>query len=260
MFLHFSFPEEVPSSTRHIATQSKVCRNLRYSLEQLKLSSDKETYTKIVDSVVVGPEHVKAADLEHILGINSDMFTKSKKKRNDLIEGGSKPSWTKNDENLIGHRGTDAPRTRTGRVHSLPTSSRNLSDHIYGKRKAPMEYRSTKRNPSTVSSDLHHQFELFSKFGGSGADGTQITLSQTDKWLRQAKVIDSWNVTTTDTAIAFRKISRGSIWLEYVAWREFLEEFTCRTGLDMQEVVDRLENCGKPSLTESTRLTAKFGY
>ena len=37
-----------------------------------------------------------------------------------------------------------------------------------------------------------------------GSDGTQITLSQSDKWLRQAKVIDGWSVTTTDTAIAFR--------------------------------------------------------
>ena len=38
----------------------------------------------------------------------------------------------------------------------------------------------------------------------AGSDGTQITLSQSDKWLRQAKVIDGWNITTTDTAIAFR--------------------------------------------------------
>ena len=73
-----------------------------------------------------------------------------------------------------------------------------------------MEYRNTKRTNSMVSSDLYHQFELFSMFGGSGPHGSQITLA-----IRLAKVIDSWDVTTTDTAIAFKKISHGSIWLDY---------------------------------------------
>jgi hypothetical protein len=229
-------------------------------LEQLKLTSDKETYSKIVDSVVVGPANVKAADIERILGINVEFFNKSKKKRNDLIEGGSNPSWTQKDETSMISKVWNDPKPRTSRIQSLPTSSSNQLFHVYGKRKAQMEYRNTKRTPSMASSDLYHQFELFSKFGGSGSSGSQITLSQSDKWLRQAKVIDSWNVTTTDTAIAFRKISRGSIWLDYLAWREFLEEFTSRARLDFQDVVDRLEMCGIPSLTESTRLTANFSY
>lgn len=84
--------------------------------------------------------------------------------------------------------------------------------------------------------DLLFQFQLFSKFGESGSDGSQITLTQSDKWLRQAKVIDGWNVTTTDTAIAFRKISRGSIWLIFSQFREFLEELIGRKGLNLQEV------------------------
>ena len=44
--------------------------------------------------MVVGPANVKAADIERILGINVEFFNKSKKKRKDLIEEGSKPSWT----------------------------------------------------------------------------------------------------------------------------------------------------------------------
>ena len=66
--------------------------------------------------------------------------------------------------------------------------------------------------------------------------GDLITLSQSDKWLRQAKVIDGWNVTTTDTAIAFRKISRGSIRLSYASWRQFLRELSDRADLNMMEV------------------------
>ena len=49
-------------------------------------------------------------------------------------------------------------------------------------------------------------------------------------------MIDGWKVTTTDTAIAFRKISRGSTWLEYNPWREFLEELVIKKGLSMEEV------------------------
>jgi hypothetical protein len=36
-----------------------------------------------------------------------------------------------------------------------------------------------------------------------------MTLTQSDKWLRQAGVIDGWEVTTTDTAIFFRSHFRN---------------------------------------------------
>ena len=61
-------------------------------------------------------------------------------------------------------------------------------------------------------------------------------MTQSDKWLKQAKVIDGWNVTTTDTAIAFRKISRGSIRLTYTSWRQFVQEISDRADLSMMEV------------------------
>ena len=63
---------------------------------------------------------------------------------------------------------SEVPKARTSRIQSLPTMSSYQFTHIYGKHKAQMEY----------SSDLYHQFELFSKFGGSGSHGSQITLSQ----------------------------------------------------------------------------------
>ena len=77
---------------------------------------------------------------------------------------------------------------------------------------------------------------MFSKFGESGSDGSQITLTQSDKWLRQAKVIDGWNVTTTDTAIAFREISRGSLELSFNSWKQFLQELAIRRSLCLQKV------------------------
>ena len=73
------------------------------------------------------------------------------------------------------------------------------------------------------------------------AQGDLITLSQSDKWLRQAKVIDGWNVTTTDTAIAFRKISRGSTRLSYPGWLVFLRELAETKKLPLPQVWARLE-------------------
>ena len=55
---------------------------------------------------------------------------------------------------------------------------------------------------------LKEQFEAFAKFGDKSADGKTIKLSQSDKWFKQAHVIDGKKVTTTDTGIAFRKISK----------------------------------------------------
>lgn len=48
-------------------------------------------------------------------------------------------------------------------------------------------------------------FKAFSKFGDPKSDGKLITLSQSDKWMKQAKVIDGKKITTTDTGIYFKK-------------------------------------------------------
>jgi hypothetical protein len=126
-------------------------------------------------------------------------------RRRELIERGLRPSW---GEESCG-------------------AATELSSAEEGKSSRPISWKFP---------NLHQQFQLFSKFGESGSDGRQITLTQSDKWLRQAKVIEGWNVTTTDTAIAFRKISRGAIWLDYNQWREFLQELAGRKGIDMQTV------------------------
>lgn len=58
---------------------------------------------------------------------------------------------------------------------------------------------------------LEQQFENFSKFGDTKSDGTTITLTQADKWMKQAKVIDGKKITTTDTGIAFNKFKYYSL-------------------------------------------------
>jgi hypothetical protein len=174
-------------------SQSKICQNLRYSLEQLKLGSDVAMYSKIVDSVVLGPALLNMDDVENTLGIEREAFDESNIKRQCI-----QPTWTQMGDTLIFPTPNDGPKPGSNITISLPT--------IDGKCKVPMK----EMNTLMHLADLHDQFGLFSKFGSSRSDGAEITLSQSDKWLRQATVIDGWNVTTTDTAIAFRKISRGA--------------------------------------------------
>lgn len=53
---------------------------------------------------------------------------------------------------------------------------------------------------------LRDNFAAFARFGNKEEDGKHITLSNTDKWMKQAKVIDGKKITTTDTSICFKKL------------------------------------------------------
>ena len=56
---------------------------------------------------------------------------------------------------------------------------------------------------------LRKQFECFAIFGTDRhKDGSHITLTQIDRWLRQAQILDGIHITTTDTAILFRRVSQ----------------------------------------------------
>lgn len=72
-----------------------------------------------------------------------------------------------------------------------------------------IEDNSTSSTPSspggTQPSSFLTSFKAFSKFGDPKSDGKLITLSQSDKWMKQAKVIDGKKITTTDTGIYFKK-------------------------------------------------------
>ncbi len=62
---------------------------------------------------------------------------------------------------------------------------------------------------SRLLMSLRDLFVYYARFGDGGhSTGQHITLAQSDKWLKQAGVIDNWNITTTDTATNYRKISR----------------------------------------------------
>ena len=72
-------------------------------------------------------------------------------------------------------------------------------------------HRHSKKNkykPSQHKIGLHELFSIYARWGDPYSTGYHMTLSQVEKWLGQADILDNWNVTTTDTALSFRKISR----------------------------------------------------
>ena len=201
-------------------SQRAICKNLSYSLDQLALSSDADAYMSIFERIVVGPCNLKDTELELCLGIQSDLLRRRKMKGGYL-----------KDRFGLAHSESKGIQGEWGEHIGGPV---NVAGYSYFKKsenkkqtETEIEKGKTKRNrektfiveKSTMADHLENcqniksQFELFSKFGDSGSSGRQITLSQSDRWLRQAKVIDGWNLTTIDTAIAIRKISKGSIWL-----------------------------------------------
>lgn len=100
--------------------------------------------------------------------------------------------------------------------------------------------------PSTAA-DFKESFKAFSKFGDTKSDGKQITLSQSDKWMKQAKVIDK-KITTTDTAIHFKKLK--SIKLGFADYNKFLEDLSTAKKIEISQIKEKLSTCGAPGVQQ----------
>lgn len=51
-------------------------------------------------------------------------------------------------------------------------------------------------------------FRLYAKFGDHSRSGESISLTCSDKWLRQAKIVDNRRISTTDTGIYFKQVAK----------------------------------------------------
>ncbi|CAL7938558.1 unnamed protein product [Xylocopa violacea] len=100
---------------------------------------------------------------------------------------------------------------------------------------------------ATQPGNFLSSFKAFSKFGDPKSDGKLITLSQSDKWMKQAKVIDGKKITTTDTGIYFKKHKSTKLGIEQ--YKAFLEELAKSKKLDLAEMKKKMANCGSPGFT-----------
>ena len=93
-------------------------------------------------------------------------------------------------------------------------------------------------------------FKAFSKFGDAKSDGKHITLSQSDKWMKQAKVIDGKKITTTDTGIYFKKLK--ALKVTFDDYNKFLEDLSKNKKIDVEEIKNKLAACGPPGFSSVT--------
>merc|ERR1712141_428808 len=101
---------------------------------------------------------------------------------------------------------------------------------------------------------LKSKFVSFSKFGDKAADGATIKLSQSDKWFKQAGVIAAKGLSTTDTGIAFKKVSKNAPKLSFQDWNRYLDEIANTKKLDVNSVKTKLVDCGEPGFTGETKV------
>ncbi|CAB3262285.1 unnamed protein product [Arctia plantaginis] len=101
-------------------------------------------------------------------------------------------------------------------------------------------------NKEDGSISFKEAFKAFSKFGDPKSDGKTITLSQSDKWMKQAKVIDGKKITTTDTAIHFKKLK--SLKLGSDDYQKFLDDLAKSKKVELSEILKKLTSCGQPGV------------
>lgn len=106
-----------------------------------------------------------------------------------------------------------------------------------------------KSAPASSAAAFKEQFKAFSKFGDPKSDGKHLTLSQSDKWMKQAKVIDK-KITTTDTGIHFKKLK--SMKLSIVDYNKFLEDLAKTKKVELDEIKSKMANCGAPGIHNAT--------
>ncbi|XP_025834993.1 TPPP family protein CG45057 isoform X2 [Agrilus planipennis] len=103
-------------------------------------------------------------------------------------------------------------------------------------------------NPETSGFTMESQFYNFARYGEETADGKTITLTKSDKWMKQAKILDGKNVTLTDTGFCFSKFKAYAI--KFDDYMIFLEDLAQYKQLDAEEIKNKLVLCGLPGASE----------
>lgn len=94
-------------------------------------------------------------------------------------------------------------------------------------------------------------FKEYGKFGSTQGDGKQITLTNLDKWLKDAGIIDGKKVSTTDTAILFNRFKTKTI--DFKQFIQFLETLSKENKLNSDIVKDKLLKSEAPSTSRATK-------
>ncbi|XP_052861512.1 tubulin polymerization-promoting protein homolog [Anopheles cruzii] len=106
---------------------------------------------------------------------------------------------------------------------------------------------SSQAKPATLAS----MFQLFAKYRPAlntfQGDGKRILLSQSDCWMQQASLIGSKYFTLTQTGLTFFEFRKSS--LDFAEYLQFLAMLcTEKANVELEEVKEKLTNCGPPGI------------
>lgn len=118
--------------------------------------------------------------------------------------------------------------------------------------KLSIEDTNGKSNGTTSTVEFKERFKAFSKFGDTKSDGKSITLSQSDKWMKQAKVIDK-KISTTDTGIHFKKLK--SLKVSLTDYNKFLDDLATTKKVDLAEIKSKMSACDLPGAREVSNVS-----
>lgn len=117
-----------------------------------------------------------------------------------------------------------------------PVESRVASAPTVSDQKSPPANQTT----ANASNGFEELFKVFAKFGDHKSVGDCMTLSNSDKWFKQAKVIDGKRVTTVDTGIYFKQIAKTKKSLTLQEYNQFLESIAKNKKIDLQEIKNKV--------------------
>jgi len=93
---------------------------------------------------------------------------------------------------------------------------------------------------------LKEKFSIYSKFGDKLSDGSFIRLGQSDRWFKQAGLLGPKGISTTDTSIAFKKVGKRSVKLNYATWNKFVDEIAASRKMNNLMIKKKLAECETP--------------
>jgi len=100
---------------------------------------------------------------------------------------------------------------------------------------------------------LRDKFQLFSMLGDRLSDGTTIKLSQSDKWFKEAGIMNRKGFSTTDTDIAFRKVSKKAQKVNFGDWVRYLDNLASAKNCNVNDIKNKLVECEGPASTGPTK-------
>ncbi|GIX74546.1 tubulin polymerization-promoting protein homolog [Caerostris extrusa] len=95
-------------------------------------------------------------------------------------------------------------------------------------------------------------FRLYAKFGDPNRSGETMSLTCSDRWLRQSKIIDNRRISTTDTGIYFKQVAKFKKSLNFTSYQKFLELLAKKKNLNLSELKYKMVTAGPPETYKMT--------